>query len=98
MTLLNAPAYDNRKERRKTGLLIGIGVFIALFIMLWLGGYILGHGWFFSNLPAERREKIRLHFLQWTDDGPLDPDLYEQLLDGIVGLLPIFQQLKGIIV
>lgn len=55
MTLLNAPAYDDRRERRKTGLLIGIGVFLALFVILWLGGYILGHGWFFSNLPAERR-------------------------------------------
>ena len=55
MTLLNAPAYDDRKERRRIGLLIGIGVSIALFAILWLGGYILGHGWFFSNLGAEHR-------------------------------------------
>ena len=55
MTLLNAPEYDDRGEKRKLGLLIGSGVFIALIVLLCLGGFLLGHGWFFSNLPAEHR-------------------------------------------
>jgi hypothetical protein len=67
MTLLNAPAYDDRKERRRIGLLIGIGVSIALFAILWLGGYILGHGWFFSNLPAEHRVSTFFDALEAKD-------------------------------
>jgi hypothetical protein len=67
MTLLNAPAYDDRKERRKTGLLVGAGVFIALFAILWLGGYIMGHGWFFSNLPAEHRVSTFFNALEAKD-------------------------------
>ena len=53
MTLLNAPTYDNRKETRKLGLLIGSGVLLALIAILGVGGFIAGHGWFFSNLNAE---------------------------------------------
>lgn len=55
MTLLNAPAYDERKEQLKKAGLIGAGVAVALLVVLTLGGYISGHGWLFSNLPAERR-------------------------------------------
>ncbi|MCL2659290.1 MAG: hypothetical protein FWD64_02050 [Acidobacteriaceae bacterium] len=55
MTLLNAPEYNERKERRKVGLLIGAGVLIVLAILVGMGGFIKGHGWFFSNLPVERR-------------------------------------------
>ncbi len=55
MTLLNAPRYDEQGETRKLGLLIGSGVLLALILMAGVGGYLLGHGWFFSNLPAEHR-------------------------------------------
>ena len=55
MALLNAPEYDERGENRKRNILIGSGVFVLLVIALALGGVILGHGWFFSNLPAEHR-------------------------------------------
>ena len=55
MTLLNAPEYDDRKEKRKLGLLIGAGVLVALTVVICLGGFMLGHGWFFSNLPAEHK-------------------------------------------
>lgn len=53
MTLLNAPTYDATGERRKLGLLIVGGVVLALGFLLGIGGFLLGHGWFFSNLPAE---------------------------------------------
>jgi hypothetical protein len=55
MTLLNAPEYDERGEKRRTGLLIGSGVVVLLAVVIGLGGYILGHGWFFTNLRAEHR-------------------------------------------
>jgi len=53
MTLLNAPVYDERKEKLKKTLLIASGATIALLILLTLAGFLLGHGWLFTNLPAE---------------------------------------------
>jgi len=55
MTLLNAPKYDERGETRKLGLLIGLGGLLAVMALTGVGGFLLGHGWFFSNLPAEHR-------------------------------------------
>ena len=55
MTLLNAPVYDQRKETLKKNLLIAGGVGLVLLLLLTLGGYMSGHGWLFSNLPAEHR-------------------------------------------
>lgn len=55
MTLIDAPAYDPRRDIRNRNLLIAAGVIIVLAIILGLGGYIAGHGWFFTNLGAEHR-------------------------------------------
>ena len=55
MTLLNAPEYDGTRETRNRNILIGAGVLVLLVIVIGLGGYMAGHGWFFSNLPAEHR-------------------------------------------
>lgn len=55
MALLNAPEYDDRKEKLKKGLLIGSGATFVLLVLLTLGGYVAGHGWFFTNLPAEHK-------------------------------------------
>ena len=55
MTLIDAPAYDPRRDRMKRNALIGGGVFVLLAIVLGMGGYVAGHGWFFSNLPAEHK-------------------------------------------
>ena len=55
MTLLNAPVDDERKEKMQRHALLGAGVLILLLILLTLGGFIAGHGWAFSNLPAEHR-------------------------------------------
>ena len=55
MTLLNAPVYDEGKESLKKNLLVGSGVLLVLLVLLTLGGYMAGHGWLFSNLPAEHR-------------------------------------------
>ena len=55
MTLLNAPVYDERKEKNKVAALIALVVAIALAAILGVGGFLFGHGWFFSNLPAEHK-------------------------------------------
>lgn len=55
MTLLNAPEYDGSRETRNRNLLVGAGVLVLLAIVIGLGGFMAGHGWFFSNLPAEHK-------------------------------------------
>ncbi len=60
MTLIDAPAYDPSRDNLKRNILIGTGVFILLAIALGMGGYVDGHGWFFSNIPAEHKVD---HFL-----------------------------------
>jgi hypothetical protein len=55
MSLMDAPQFDERSERRKMNLLIGIGLAILLLLILTFAGYISGHGWLFTNLGAERR-------------------------------------------
>lgn len=55
MTLLNAPAYNERRERLIRTLLIGLGTLFAALLLLTLAGFITGHGWLFSNLYTEHR-------------------------------------------
>jgi hypothetical protein len=55
MTLLNAPEYDGRREARNRNLLIGSGILIAVLIVTSVAGFVMGHGWFFSNLPIEHK-------------------------------------------
>ena len=55
MSLMDAPEYDSRRDTRNRNLLISAGVFVVLIVVIGFGGYVLGHGWFFSNLPAEHR-------------------------------------------
>lgn len=55
MSLMDAPVYDERRARRNQVLVIGLFSVLVLLIVLTLLGYILGHGWLFSNLPAEHK-------------------------------------------
>lgn len=55
MTLMNAPEYDSRRDTRNRNLLIAALVLVFLAIVIGMGGFMLGHGWFFSNLGAEHR-------------------------------------------
>ena len=55
MTLLNAPEYDSRRDTRIRNLWIAAGILVLLAIVIGVGGFVLGHGWFFSNLPAEHK-------------------------------------------
>ncbi len=67
MTLLNAPQYDEEKERRRRNILLGSGIFIAVMVVLTVGGFLLGHGWLFMNLPVEHRVSVFLTALQARD-------------------------------
>jgi hypothetical protein len=67
MTLLNAPAYDERRENLHRNLIIGTAVAIFLAIVLCLAGFMLGHGWFFSNLPTEHRVNTFFEALEVKD-------------------------------
>src|ERR1700722_7253462 len=69
MTLLNAPEYDSRRETRNRNLLISVGVLLALMIVIGIGGFLLGHGWFFSNLPAEHKVGNFFSALEAKDYG-----------------------------
>ncbi len=66
MTLLNAPAYDERRERLLRNLLVSAGVVLALLLVLTFAGFISGHGWLFSNLYTEHRVD---RFLTDIQDG-----------------------------
>jgi hypothetical protein len=55
MTLLNAPEYDSVTAKRKQHLLTGIVVLLVAGALLGVAGFLLGHGWFFSNLPMEHK-------------------------------------------
>jgi hypothetical protein len=67
MSLINPPAYDERGERRKRNILIGSGIAFLVLLIIFFAGYITGHGWFFSNLPAEHRVNSFFDALQAKD-------------------------------
>lgn len=66
MTLLNAPTYDARREDLERRLLIGTMAVVLVGGILAILGYVLGHGWFFSNLPVEHKVNV---FMQTVQDG-----------------------------
>ncbi len=55
MTLLNAPAYDERRAKRVRISLIGAAALVVLLLVLTFAGFVTGHGWLFSNLPIEHK-------------------------------------------
>ena len=67
MTLLNAPAYDAARETRNRNLLIASASVFFLCVVLFFLGYLLGHGWFFSNLPTEHKVSTFFDALQAKD-------------------------------
>jgi hypothetical protein len=67
MTLLNAPEFDEQKENRNRNILVGSGIFVAVMVVLTVGGFLLGHGWLFTNLPTEHHVKTFLATVQAGD-------------------------------
>jgi hypothetical protein len=66
-SLINAPAYDPSRDNLIRRSLIAALVIVLLSAILCVGGYILGHGWFFSNLPAEHKVSKFLTALEAKD-------------------------------
>lgn len=67
MDLMNAPAYDEAREKTKKNVLIGSAALVVLLILLTLAGYIMGHGWLFLNLPVEHRVSTFFTALETKD-------------------------------
>lgn len=67
MTLLNAPAYDVRRANLRRNIVIASMATVTLLAVLTLLGYVLGHGWLFTNLPAEHKVKVFLTTVQAGD-------------------------------
>jgi hypothetical protein len=67
MSLLDAPKYDERKEHLKRNALIGVGATLLALVLLTVFGFLLGHGWLFSNLPIEHKVNAFFNALQAKD-------------------------------
>ena len=67
MSLMDAPAYDPRRDNRNRNLLITGGVLLLLLIVLTFAGYLTGHGWFFSNLSTEHKVNNFFNALEAKD-------------------------------
>lgn len=89
MSLMDAPEYDERRERTKKNVLVGIAVIVAIVVIVAFAGIFTGHGWAFSNLGAEHRIDKFLTAIEKKDyataygiyqndsDWPQHPDKYK---------------------
>jgi hypothetical protein len=55
MSLMDAPAYDPTRDNRIRNLSIAGAAIVGLLIILTFAGYLMGHGWLFTNLGYERQ-------------------------------------------
>ena len=55
MSLMDAPAYDPTSDNRRRNLLIGVVATVLLLGIVAFAGFVLGHGWLFTNLGYEHR-------------------------------------------
>ena len=69
MSLMDAPAYDPTRDNRRRDTLLGLAAALLLLIVLTLAGYILGHGWLFTNLGYEHRVNAFFTALENKDYG-----------------------------
>lgn len=69
MTLIDAPEYDSRRANRNRAILLSLAILFAVVLVLTILGYLLGHGWLFSNLPTEHRVNQFYTALEAKDYG-----------------------------
>jgi hypothetical protein len=67
MTLLNAPEFDEKKEARKHTTFVASGILVLAIVLLSVAGFLMGHGWLFTNLPAEHKVRVFLSAVQAGD-------------------------------
>jgi hypothetical protein len=74
MSLLDAPAYDPARDNRIRNIAVGTAITLFLLAILSLAGYVLGHGWLFSNLGYEHRVSNFFTALEQHDYGIYNND------------------------
>jgi hypothetical protein len=67
MSLMDAPAYDPTADNRRRNILFGISSALALLAILTVVGFVLGHGWLWTNLGYEHRVDNFFNALQAKD-------------------------------
>jgi hypothetical protein len=67
VTLLNAPDYDPTSDIRTRKILIVSSIAVAVLFIATVTGYVLGHGWLFSNLGYEHRVNTFFNALEAKD-------------------------------
>jgi len=67
MSLMDSPAYDPTVDNRRRNILLGISSALALLAILAVGGFVLGHGWLWTNLGYEHRVDDFFNALQAKD-------------------------------
>jgi len=67
MSLMDAPAYDPTRDNRRRNIFIGLAITVFLLFVLTLAGYVMGHGWLFSNLGYEHRVNQFFNDLEQKD-------------------------------
>ena len=67
MALIDAPAYDASRDNLKRNILIAALAVVVLAVALGIGGFVAGHGWFFTNLSAEHKVSSFLEALEAKD-------------------------------
>jgi hypothetical protein len=55
MSLMDAPAYDPTRDNRRRDVIIGVLITIVLLVLITFAGYVMGHGWLFTNIGYEHR-------------------------------------------
>ena len=53
--LMNAPAYDPTRDNQRRNVIIGVIATIFVLGIITFVGYVMGHGWLFTNLGYEHR-------------------------------------------
>ena len=67
MALMDAPRYDPTRDNMIKWVSISITALVILTFVFGFSGFVAGHGWFFSNIPAEHKVDRFLTALQNKD-------------------------------
>ncbi|MFC6645666.1 hypothetical protein ACFQBQ_08745 [Granulicella cerasi] len=66
-TLMDAPNYDPTRDRLIKSTVISVVTVLIVGFFFTFAGYVLGHGWAFSNIPTEHRVNKFFNALEAKD-------------------------------
>lgn len=64
---MDAPKYDPTRDRIIQRSIITVVALVIIGFLLGMGGYVAGHGWFFTNLPTEHKVNAFFNALEAKD-------------------------------